>query len=406
MLFFSNIRDASVRDNLEEVVGVVYDVLINNDTDREFPPVMGIVIKDKRSTKQFIPVEYIESWGASEIELARKLYESTAKIPTGDNIVSLRDNVLDKQIVDLAGMRVVRVNDLQFSRVQQSMCLIAIDISNRGILRRLGMRSHFLNHIFKPNFLEWKNVKLMDNKLYLSTGAKEIVKLHPADIANLIEKMNVYQGSTLLQSLDPTVAARVLEEIQPDIKKLLVKNLGAERTATLMGKMSVDELVDLIQLLPGRESREIISKLPLDSKIQKVKKIMEYDEDTAGGLMTTEYITASSDMTVEQAIAEIKRVSHLHHSIQFIYIVDTDGKFLGVVSLRNLIVAAKTQSIKEIMRKPNKKLPTIHVDQTFEYLTRLMTKYNLLSVAVLDKDRKLIGVVTVDDIMRRLVPTA
>ncbi|MFA6520982.1 MAG: CBS domain-containing protein [Candidatus Gracilibacteria bacterium] len=406
MLFFSNIRDASVRDSVEEIVGTVFDVLIKVDAEREFPLIIGVLVKDKRSYKFFVPVENIENWGVGEIELTRKLYEAKASAPLGESIVSLRDNVIDKQIVDLSGMRIVRVNDLQFGRVQQSMCLVAIDISTRGILRRIGLRSPFLSRIFKPHFLEWKNVKIMDNRLYLSAGAKEIVKLHPADIANLIEKMNVYHGSTLLQSLEPAVAARVLEEIQPDIKKLLVKSLGTERTAALMSKMSVDELVDLIQLLPGKASREIISRLPLDSKIQKVKRIMEYDEDTAGGLMTTEYITAQKEMTVEQVIAEIKRVSHLHHSVQFVYITDPDGKFLGVVSLRNLIVAIKTQTIKDIMRKPNKKLPTLHVDQTFESVTRLMTKYNLLSVAVLDKEKKLIGVITVDDIMRRLVPTA
>lgn len=405
MLFFSTIRGASVRDNVEEVVGKVIDILVKTDPDREFPPVIGIVVKNGGKEK-FVPIEYVESWGAGEIELNRKISEAAAKAPEDGHTVSLVNSVIDKQIVDLDGMRVVRVNDLQFGRVQQAMCLISIDVSTRGILRRLGFRAHVLNHIFKPHFLEWKNVKLMDNKLYLSTGAKEIVKLHPADIANLIEKMNVYQGSTLLQSLDPTVAARVLEEIQPDIKKLLVKHLGVERTAVLMGKMSVDELVDLIQLFPGRESREILGKLPLDSKTQKVKKIMEYDEDTAGGLMTTEYLSASQDMTVEQVVEEIRRVSHLHHSIQFIYIVDADGHFLGVVSLRTLIIADRKKFIREIMKKRTKKLPTVKANHPLESLAALMTKYNLFSVAVLDSDKKLIGVVTVDDIMRRLVPMA
>jgi Mg/Co/Ni transporter MgtE len=327
-------------------------------------------------------------------------------MPTSEDIISLKESVLDKQIVDLAGMRVVRVNDLEFGRVGQLMCLVAIDISTRGLLRRLGLRGGPISNLFKPNFLEWKDIRLMDNKIRLSTDAQELVKLHPADIANIVEKMNVKQGSIFLQALDQNVAARVLEEIQPDIKKILVKSLGPERTAALMGKMSVDELVDLIQLLPGRESRELISKLPVDSKIQKVRKILEYDEDTAGGLMTTEYVSAHPETVIEKVIENIRSISHLHHSIQFIYVLDDTGKFMGVVSLRNLVVSDRQKKIKDIMRKPNRRLPTMTVDQSVENIAALMTKYNLLSVAVLDKDKKLVGVVTVDDVMRHLVPKA
>ncbi|MBI5413468.1 magnesium transporter [Candidatus Peregrinibacteria bacterium] len=407
MLFFSTILDAPVRDSVEEVGGKVIDVLIRINHDREFPPVVGFVIKHFKSKKaRFIPASAVENWGIGEIELSKKLNDVLSHMPVSEDIVSLKNTVLDKQIVDLTGMRVVRVNDLEFGSVQKVMCLIAIDVSTRGLLRRMGLRGQTINNFFHPHLLEWKNVRLVDNKLHLSIGAEELVKLHPADIANIVEKMNVSQGSVFLQSLDKSVAARVIEELQPDIKKILVRSLGTERAAALMEKMSVDELVDLIQLLPGRDSHELMSKLPLDSKTQKVKKILEYDEDTAGGLMTTEYVAVRQDMTIEQAIEEIKKVSHQHHSIQFVYVTDESAKFLGVISLRNLILANRAQKVKDAMRKPNRRLPTGKADQSLGSLAAMMTKYNLLSLAVLDKDKKLIGVVTVDDIMRRLVPKA
>lgn len=408
MLFFSAILGAIVRDLTEETCGRVSDILIRigEDREQEFPPLLGIVMKDKKTKEEvFLPMEVIETWGPNEAEVDRKIEEAVKEIPQGERIVYLKKSVLDKQIVDLEGMRVVRVNDLQFGRVNEIMSLIAIDISTRGILRRLGIQGDILDNIFKSNFLEWHNIQLTDNKLHLAKGAKDLIKLHPADIANIIEKMNLRQGRTLLESLDQAVAARVLEEIQPDIKKLLVKSLGPERTANLMNKMSVDELVDLIQLLPGRESREILKKLPVNAKKENIKKILEYDEDTAGGLMTTEYITAMPNMTVGDVVEKIRKLSHMHHSILFIYIINKEGKFLGVVSIRNLIISNRNKQMKEIMRK-EKRAQGVKEHDEITQVANHMTKYNLLSVAVLNKKKHLVGVVTVDDIMRRFVPNA
>jgi len=408
MLFFSAILGAVVRDIEEVVGGKTVDVLIKTtkeDTDN-FPPLLGIVMRDKKTKKDiFIPMKAIETWGPKEIELDQKFSECVEGIPTGENIVSLRNSVLDKQIVDLEGMRVVRVNDLQFGRVKQVMSLIAIDISTRGLLRRLGFYSSVFDRIFKTNFLEWNSIELTDNKLHLSKGVADIVKLHPADIANIIEKMNLHQGSTLLESLDHATAARVFEEIEPEIQKVLIRFLGAEKTANLMNKMSVDELVDLIQLMPDKQSREIMRKLPGGEKKEKVRRFLEYDEDTAGGLMTTEFITATPNDTVQDVIEHIRKFSHMHHSILFIYVVDKNSRFLGVVSTRSLIIADKTEKIKEVMRK-EKRIHVVKEDDDIDIVATAMTKYNLLSVAVVDKKKKLLGVVTVDDIMRSFIPKA
>lgn len=408
MIFLSRILGARVKDNAEEYCGTVTDVLIEDAKEKEFPKILGIVVKNKK-TESFIPVKPIESWGPEELDLDDRIQDIAEPLPQAlqkrNKIISLRKIVLDKQIVDLTGMRVVRVNDLQIGRVKDEMCLIAIDISTRGILRRLGLSNDSLDKVFKPHLLEWKNIHMVDNKIHLSQGVKELVKLHPADIANIIEKMNVHQGSSILESLDQSVAARVLEEIEPDIQKMLVKKLGTERTASLMNKMSVDELVDLIQILPSRESREILKKLPVDTKKEKIKMILEYDEDTAGGLMTMEYIVAFPWDTATEVIEKIRKNSHLHHSVLFIYIIDRSNHFMGVVSVRNLLVAEKNKKMKDIMKKI-KKVPTIHVDQDITSVATHMTKYNLLSVAVTDKKKRLLGVITVDDIMRHFVPKA
>jgi len=408
MLFFSAILGAVVRDIEDVNGGKAVDVLIKTqkEGDENFPPLLGIVMKPKHGKKDvFIPMDAIETWGPNEIELEQNFKECEKEIPEGIHIVSLRKSVLDKQIVDLEGMRVVRVNDLQFGKVKQKMSLIAIDISTRGLLRRLGLYSSAFDKIFSTNFLEWNEIELTDNRIHLAKGVKDIVKLHPADIANIIEKMNLHQGTTLLEALDHATAARVFEEIQPEIQKVLVKFLGLEKTANLMNKMSVDELVDLIQLMPDKQSREIIKKLPGGQKKENVKRFLEYDEDTAGGLMTTEYITAMPNDTIEDVINKIKLSSHMHHSILFLYIVDKNNRFMGVISTRSLIIADKKEKLKNIMRK-EKRIQVVKEHDDIDAVATAMTKYNLLSVAVVDKKKKLLGVITVDDIMRSFIPKA
>lgn len=405
MLFFSDVLGAEVQNQADVTVGKLIDIVVKVEEARDYPPIAGIVLRTKNKQQKFIDSSHIESFGKGYVTLSNGLREGDNPLPSDKNLIFLHQTVLDKQIVDMAGIRVVRVNDLQFGMVQYAMSLIAIDIGKLGLLRRLGLAHLNLASYLKPELVEWKNVRPLGDRLQLSTSAQELVKLHPADVANIIEKLNLNQGSQLLQAMDQKTAARVLEELEPNLQRILVENLGPERAVAVMQKMSVDELVDLIQLLPGRKSKEIISQLPIDSKTQKVKKILEYDEDTAGGLMTTEYITATPNLKAFEMVEEIRRASPHHHSIHFIYVVDESGRLLGVVSLRRLLIADKGQTMGELAKNA-KRLPTAKEDYNILKIASIMTKYNLFSIAVLDKEKQLLGVVTVDDIMRHFVPHA
>ncbi len=402
MLFFSAILGGDIKDQADVVVGKVEDVVIKI-TESGFPRVFGIMTTDKQKTKRMIPTIHIETFGKDYLTLKNALAEMALSVPDDKNLVPLREIVLDRQIVDMAGIRVVRVNDLQFGMVQGQMSLVALDIGKLGLLRRLGLGGLNLFNFLQPELLEWKNVRLLGDKLQLSINSKEMIKLHPADIANIIEKLNLNQGSELLQSLDKKTAAQVLEELEPELQKILVQNLGADRAASVMQKMSIDELVDLLQMLPNYKSKEIMQSLPSDST-QKVKKILEYDEDTGGGLMTTEYVSAFFGNTVKEVVEKIKNSYQLHSSVYFVYITDADGVFTGVVSVRKLLVSEPNQTMKELVSGDNK--VTASPDQKVLEVATLMTKYNLTSVAVLDENKKMLGVITVDDVMRHFVPHA
>lgn len=402
MLFFSAILGGEIKDQADVVVGKVEDVVIKI-TESGFPRVFGIMTSDKQKTKKMIPAVYIETFGKNYLTLKNTLDEVVLSVPDDKNLVPLREIVLDRQIVDMAGIRVVRVNDLQFGIVQGQMSLVALDIGKLGLLRRLGLGGLNFFNFLEPELLEWKNVRLLGDKLQLSMNSKEMIKLHPADIANIIEKLNLNQGSELLQSLDKKTAAQVLEELEPELQKILVQNLGADRAVSVMQKMSIDELVDLLQMLPDYKSKEIMQSLPSDST-QKVKKILEFDENTGGGLMTTEYVSALLSNTVKEVVEKIKNSYQLHSSVYFVYITDEEGIFKGVVSVRRLLVSEANQTMKELASGDNK--ATASPDQGILEIATLMTKYNLTSVAVLDENKKMLGVITVDDVMRHFVPHA
>lgn len=401
MLFFSSVLDKKIKDQADGVAGRLEDVAIELTPQDNYPPIAGIVVQIN-GEKKFIDSRHVESYNKSLVLLNKSVDEVFSAMPANQKYVFVRQSVLDKQIVDLSGIRVVRVNDLEFGVVKGKMSLIAIDIGNLGIIRRLGLG--FLFKFLKPQLLEWKDVQLIGDKLQLSVGMKEIVKLHPADIANIIEKLNLNQQSELLQALDKKTAARVLEELEPEIQKILVQNLGPERATSILQRMSIDELVDLMQMLPDRKTGEFISNLPSEST-QKVKKIIEYDENTAGGLMTTEYISAFPEDTVEQTLEQIKKVAQSYRGMYFVYVVDGQNNFYGVVSLRGLIAADKDKKLKELVDAENL-IPSVKVGQDVLQVASLMTKYNLLALAVLDENKKLLGVITVDDIMRHFVPHA
>ncbi|HPV70426.1 MAG TPA: CBS domain-containing protein [Candidatus Magasanikbacteria bacterium] len=404
MFYLSEVINASVRDSADTIVGKLVDFVIAQKAGA-YSSLDYILIKEKKSKETiWVPFKYVENLGKGSITLATVL-SKISKVQPKKDCLFLYNEILDQQIVDTGGVRIVRVNDLQLGLFQEKICVLGIDVSFKGILRRLNLdKLDFLN-VFKVFLIDWRKAQPIHGHLKVDALAEGLVKLHPADLANIVEKLNLNEGILLLKTLDENTAGRVMEEIQPEIQKILVQRLGTEESAQVVQKMSVDELVDLIQSLSSEEAAAILKKLPEDIKTQRVKKMLVYSEDTAGGLMSTEYLTAFNNSTVEEVIENIKKHFSEFNTLHFIYIIDKDGKFLGVVSLRHLLIAEKKQTMQEIM-KNLVKLPVVRVDQDIKEVSSIITKYNLMSIAVVDKDEKMLGVVTVDDLMRYFLPQA
>ncbi|MFA6305788.1 MAG: CBS domain-containing protein [Candidatus Gracilibacteria bacterium] len=406
MLYLSHVLDTKILDSADHVVGVLKDLVISPKTG-EYAAIKFLVVKPVKSKKEvFVPYKYVDDFSKDEVSLNTLTRKVEFEKHVSGRSVFLDRDVLDQQIVDVSGIRVVRVNDLRMGKINGEMCVLGIDISTRGLLRRLGAEWIDFFDWFKVNLIDWRKAQPLRRELKLSMGSNELDKLHPADLANIVEDLNVQHGGTLVQSLDAKEAAKVLEEMEPGLQKILVKYLGPDKASDILSQMSIDEVVDLMKSLPREEARMFLSHLR-GAKMKNVEKLLLYPDDTAGGLMTLDFLKVSPEMTVKEVIEEIKKQSHKHRFILYVYVTDEDDKFKGVVSLRSLIVSEPGKKISDITEESDfHRGSTLSVDDDVDEIMEVMTKYNLFTAAVLSDDGKLSGVVSIDDVMRHLVPNA
>ena len=406
MPYISELLNNQIYDSSDASAGKLEDILIT-PKEASFAPLEFLVIKTKQHQTKFVPYEFVANFTSSQISL-KNLFNKIAlsELPAGHSYVYLKKEILDRQIVDVAGTRVVRVNDLRISVLENKMCVVGIDASFRGLLRRLGLSGTILARPFKVNLIDWRQAKLLEGSLplQLNTAAEQLGRLHPADLANIVEDLDIKSGSSLLASLDSAEAAKVLEEVDPKLQTSLVKYLGPEHSGKILAQMSSDEFVDLLKTLSSQEAREFLANVN-GGKAQNLQKLFSYPDNTAGGLMTVDFVSARPSWTVAQTIEEIRKQSAKMRSIVHVYITEEDGIFKGIISVRRLLLA-KPDTLMQNLAKQFPKHSSLKPGDKIEKIIKLMTKYNLYTAAVLDKDKKLAGVVTIDDVMRQLFPSA
>jgi len=238
--------------------------------------------------------------------------------------------------------------------------------------------------------------------LQLKTTHQKLRKLHPADVANLIENLTLPESTRLVQSLDKETAADVLGEVDPKYKDTLLEHISSKSLATIMEEMPTDQAVDVLKDLSDHKRGQVFRRLGV-RKAKTLHKLSAYKDDIAGGLMTSEFMSVHKDSTVDEAIKEVRKNSENFRSLYHVFVVNDDKHLLGIISIRTLLLALPKQKVSQVMSKV---LKTLRLQTKFEDIARSMTKYDLLSMAVVDKKKVIRGIVTVDDILRMLIPDA
>ena len=410
MLFLTEILGAEVVDVRQRAVGAVRDVTVR--MEEPYPAVTGLVVSRRREL--VIPWSSVRTFAAREVAL-RTTREDVERFKATPEDLWLSRDVLDKQIVDTDGRRVVRVNDLQLTESRGAMILVAADIGIRGILRRLGIEGPVksLLRAFGRDLpmvlVAWNVVEpvgrdssgeRVEDALKLRISGKRIAKLHPADIADIVEELGAKERHAVFASLDEEIAADTLEEMELDDQVSVIEHMDVERASEILEEMPPDEVADILADLPEERAKEILTRMEKE-EAEDVRELLSYDEDTAGGLMTTEFVAVSDQLTAEQCIAELRRLEPDAESIYYVYVVDAGEHLEGVLSLRDLIVAKLPTLIREIMIRD---VVSVAVDASSKEVAAVLSKYNLLAVPVVDDEHRLQGIITVDDALDVVLP--
>lgn len=399
MIFLSDFLRAEIVDNRQRRVGRVGDLLIK--IVDPFPVVSHVIVRGR--TPRAFPWSNVRSFEGKELALKAPREELRLESPDKGAIWLARD-VLDKQIVDTDGRRVVRVNDLQLSPVSGQLLLVGVDIGGRGLLRRIGLEdlgkgmAHVARRDWPQKLIAWDVVDPVASDLdevKLRISNQKLARMHPADIAEVVDRLSVRQRDAIFASLSDAVGADVLEEMDPEDQVEVIEGLDDERAADLLEEMDPDEAADLLADLPEERAEALLQKMQ-EEEAEDVEELLHYQEDTAGGLMTTEYVAVPSDLTAAETIDRLRQLEPDAESVYYVYVVDRHENLLGVLSLRDLIVARPDSKITDIMTT---KVVNVPLDASSAEVAEVMRKYNLLAVPATDVDGHLEGIITVDDVM-------
>jgi CBS domain-containing protein/sporulation protein YlmC with PRC-barrel domain len=395
-LFLSEILNKPVMNQRGEEMGRLRDILVI--PGNPFPQVSGLAVS-KRKDHHFIPLDYVDIFNKKFLmvrEMEKKPFPSSP--PEGH--IYIRENLLDKQIVDINGVKVVRVNDIKLGMLQNEFCLVGLDVGYQGLLRRIGWERKGVGNLIPWNYVQPLEEGL--DQLSLTLSRQGLSQLHPVDIADIIAQVSSKERALLLESLDKETAGEAIHELEADMRVAIVEQMDVEEAADVLEKMQPDEAADILGDLSSEKAKAILDRMEKEEAAD-VEELLEHDEDTAGGLMTTEYLAFPPDQTAAQAIEEIRNQSPETELIYYIYVIDGEEHLLGVLSLRDLIMATPLTPLKKLMRTNPKK---IKAEAKQKDVAELVSKYNLIAVPVVDEHNHLLGIITVDDILNILLPSS
>lgn len=432
-LHFSDTQGLPIFNEEGSKLGVVQDFFI--DYEEIYPSVLAILYR--RSGNHFyVNWDDITHFSLKKIVVKNDAFSRRSrtfpKVLNKKTVTSLLANqfsgptveypplgqiVLDKQIVDTHGKKVVRVNDIQFVRTGKDLRVTHAEVGLRSFVRRLSLerpvdfvvrtvnpKSKYLNN---DSAINWKFVHAIPNRnvqksVRLNLSNDDLKELHPADIADILEDLDSHGREMIFSNLDPELAADTLSEIDDEeLQVSLLKNEDPEKVAEIIENMDTDDAADLLNELDDAKADAIISNID-DVEIQEeIQELLEHDEDSAGGLMTTEYFEVLPALKKSEVLQLIQERHEEVASFYDIYIVDEAKKLIGTLNLQEMLIQKEDLTVKEMMNESD--IKSITSDTHWKEVAEFMNKYSLTSVPVVSDTNELLGMVSFDDILDRLL---
>ncbi|HLG98875.1 MAG TPA: CBS domain-containing protein [Bryobacteraceae bacterium] len=321
-------------------------------------------------------------------------------------------DLLDQQIIDGQGRKVVRVTDVTF-KIQHEpdgdlLSIIEVDIGLRSIFRRLAQGViprrlvRRLQVIIPPHSLRWEHCSILETdpqrRLRLNVSNEILERMHPADLADIVEDLSPEDREAIFESIDSEVAADTLSEVEPDIQASILESLEAEKAADIVEEMAPNEAADVLAELEEQTSEEILQEMEPEPKTE-VEELLEYSENSAGGLMNTEFVALPQDVTVAGAMEALKAHEEVLEKVNTLFLVDTDEHLKAAVPLARLFTAPGATPLRDLAAET---LLQVDVNEKQDRITEIFDKYNLLALPVVDDAGKLAGAITADEIISLL----
>ena len=395
MIFLASILDQPVQGKSGEVIGKLDDLIVR--VDQHYPTLSGLVVRDGRR-RFFVTARHLQALNG-----AAKLASSTVDLQPfarRNGEVLLRQDVLDHQLIDVTGRRIVRVNDVQLALVEGSFRVIGIDISPQALLRRLGPRA-LAGRIVGRQIIDWADAQYLASAapVQLKVSYDRLADLHPVDLARIVDALSYRESAEIVAALDKETAAETLEEVSDERVADLLEGMDQERAADILEEMTPAAAADALEDLADEVAEQLLARMEPEEAAD-VQAHLAFDEDSAGRIMTTDFVSILATATVGDALAAVRALEEVPDPLLAVYVTGPDS-LLGLVRLRNLILADPATPVTEVM---DGDLPTVHPEDQAEDAARVLAEYNLLAVPVLDRGGRMLGIVTVDDALAVLLP--
>lgn len=409
MVYFSQLKNNCVYDSKKVCAGKFIDLVFVDGTN--YAEITYLIYEDENKYKKKIPWDFVKEFKEEKngrknqisIYLNSPIDEITPFFMKGKE--SLVGDILDKQVIDVNGVKVVRVNDVILGKVNSSFDIVAVCVGATSFVRRLGITklAELTSAGIKDHVIPWKSVERLEpefHDLHLKVQRDKIEDLHPEDIADIMEDVSPSERILIFNSLDERKAAKTLLKSEEGIQGSVLKSFKLKKIKDLLENIPTDHAADIISLMPVKRGEEILHAM--DKKFaSKVRKILNYYPESVGSIMKTEFVSIPKDCTAQKTINWLRKTNPPPGSAYHIYVVDKDKHLLGVLPVRALLIAKSNSKVEDVM---NRRVVCVRDNGSKETAARLMARYDLFVLPVVDKDNILRGILKSDDVLNEYIP--
>ncbi len=402
MLYLSQMMGKPVVDATGEKIGTISDLAIS--TGEVFPRITSLAFQGPGKVPFMISWrKYVEEFDEDGIRLSVPAHDIRFSYLQPEEILLARD-LLNRQIVDTQGMKVVRVNDLKLSISGTQLRLLGAEVGARGILRGLApwleravvAVAKVFGRRIDEQIIAWNYMDLLDRDLsevQLSVTHKRLDELHPADVADILEQLDPQQRANVFQHLDDAQATEAISEMEDEYQADFIEDLDDARAAGLLGSMDPDDAADIVRDLSYEKAETLLRLMGVEDATE-IRRLLGYKDGTAGGMMTTQFVAVKADNTVGETIEVLRELDDDHPTVHYVYVLNDYDEFVGVLSLRTLVLTDDARPVRDVMFDD---VISATPDETEEDVAADIFKYELPAMPVVDEHNMLLGIVTVDD---------